>query len=48
MWALGTSTQPAAASDNDELDLYAFLNTSIGALDVGIGFTRVFLPRSWW
>ena len=32
--------------DNDELDLYAFLNTTLGALDVGVGVTSYQFPEA--
>ena len=32
--------------DNDELDLYAFLNTSVGDLDLGVGFTSYIFPEA--
>lgn len=32
--------------DNDELDLYAFLNTSVGGVDVGVGVTSYLFPEA--
>jgi len=45
-WYINPTGQVGGSDATDELDLYAFLNTSFGDLDVGIGATGYFFPEA--